>query len=118
MLDAALQANVQITHTRDSSHGDFATNIALMLAKPAGRNPRELAQAIVAAADCSACHEPWFEPDDDGEALECIQGFHTRSVDASSGMWQLSRLVRADADLAALVPLCAYDHCVGLDLNR
>jgi arginyl-tRNA synthetase len=49
LLDTALQADVQITHTRDSSHGDFATNIALMLAKPAGRNPRELAQAIVAA---------------------------------------------------------------------
>ena len=49
LLDAALQADVQITNTRDSSHGDFATNIALMLAKPAGLNPRELAQAIVAA---------------------------------------------------------------------
>jgi arginyl-tRNA synthetase len=49
LLDAALQANVQITHTRDSSHGDYATNIAMMLAKPAGLNPRELAQAIVAA---------------------------------------------------------------------
>jgi len=49
LLDAALAADVQITRTRDSSHGDFATNIALMLAKPAGLNPRELAQAIVAA---------------------------------------------------------------------
>jgi arginyl-tRNA synthetase len=35
--------------TRDASHGDFASNIALRLAKSARRNPRELAAAIVAA---------------------------------------------------------------------
>ena len=32
---------------RDESHGDFASNIALMLAKPAGKNPRELAEKII-----------------------------------------------------------------------
>lgn len=36
---------------RQAGHGDFACNIALVLAKPLGRNPRELAQAIVAALD-------------------------------------------------------------------
>lgn len=40
---------VAVERTRDPKHGDFATNIALRLAKPAGRNPRELAQAIIAA---------------------------------------------------------------------
>ena len=40
---------VVVERTRDAQHGDFATNIALRLAKAAGRNPRELAQAIVAA---------------------------------------------------------------------
>jgi arginyl-tRNA synthetase len=40
---------VVVERTRDAQHGDFATNIALRLAKPARRNPRELAQAIVAA---------------------------------------------------------------------
>jgi arginyl-tRNA synthetase len=34
---------------RDSSHGDFATNVALQLAKAAKRKPRELAEAIIAA---------------------------------------------------------------------
>jgi arginyl-tRNA synthetase len=34
---------------RQKEHGDFATNIALALAKPAGRSPREVAQAIVEA---------------------------------------------------------------------
>lgn len=48
-LDGSLQARIQVTRTRDVAHGDFASNIALMLAKPAGKNPRELAQAIIAA---------------------------------------------------------------------
>ena len=31
---------------RDSSHGDLATNAAMILAKPAKKNPRELGQLI------------------------------------------------------------------------
>jgi len=40
---------VVIERTRDAQHGDFASNVALRLAKAARRNPRELASAIVAA---------------------------------------------------------------------
>ena len=40
---------VQIDRTRDTSHGDLACNIALTLAKPARKNPRELATMICAA---------------------------------------------------------------------
>jgi arginyl-tRNA synthetase len=40
---------IQIDRTRDKSHGDLASNIALTLAKPARRNPRELADLICAA---------------------------------------------------------------------
>ena len=40
---------VVVERTREALHGDFATNVALRLAKPAGKNPRELAAAIVAA---------------------------------------------------------------------
>ena len=40
---------VAVERTREAQHGDFATNVALRLAKPARRNPRELAAAIVAA---------------------------------------------------------------------
>ena len=40
---------IQIDRTRDKSHGDLASNIALTLAKPARRNPRELADMICAA---------------------------------------------------------------------
>ncbi len=40
---------VAIERPRDRSHGDYATNVALILAKPARRNPRELAQTIASA---------------------------------------------------------------------
>jgi len=36
---------------KQAGHGDFACNIALVLAKPLGRNPRELAQALIDALD-------------------------------------------------------------------
>ncbi len=33
---------------RDPSHGDIATNVAMVLAKPAGTNPRALAELLIA----------------------------------------------------------------------
>lgn len=42
-------ANIQLTHTKDKSHGDFATNIAMMLGKPAGMPPRALAEKLLEA---------------------------------------------------------------------
>lgn len=42
-------ANVTVEPPRDASHGDLATNAAMVLAKPAGMNPRPLAEALVAA---------------------------------------------------------------------
>jgi arginyl-tRNA synthetase len=40
------QSRVTIEPPRDPSHGDMATNAAMVLAKDAGRKPRELADAI------------------------------------------------------------------------
>ncbi|HEU4655614.1 MAG TPA: arginine--tRNA ligase [Steroidobacteraceae bacterium] len=48
-----LKPNVDVERTRDAAHGDFATNVALQLAKPARRNPRQLAQAIADALPAS-----------------------------------------------------------------
>lgn len=48
-LAADVQPRIQLDRPRDKSHGDFATNLALMLAKPAKMNPRALAEAIIAA---------------------------------------------------------------------
>ena len=49
ILPADLQRPVHVERTRDRSHGDFASNIVMMLAKPAGLKPRELAEKLVAA---------------------------------------------------------------------
>ncbi|MCW8855120.1 MAG: arginine--tRNA ligase [Gammaproteobacteria bacterium] len=48
-LPADIETNIQITRTRDASHGDFACNLAMMLAKPVGKNPREVAQLLIDA---------------------------------------------------------------------
>ncbi|NLZ10751.1 MAG: arginine--tRNA ligase [Alcaligenaceae bacterium] len=43
------QPTVTLERPKVAAHGDMATNIAMQLAKPARRNPRELAQNIVDA---------------------------------------------------------------------
>lgn len=45
-LEIALP-EIQIERTKDKTHGDFACNIAMMLAKPAKMNPRQIATEIV-----------------------------------------------------------------------
>jgi len=47
ILPADVQPRITIDRTKDKSHGDFASNLALMLAKPAKQNPRALAELIV-----------------------------------------------------------------------
>ena len=47
---------IKIETPKDSSHGDFSTNIAMVLTKIAKRNPREIAQAIVDHLDASKAH--------------------------------------------------------------
>jgi arginyl-tRNA synthetase len=53
VLPTDIRPVVEIERTRDAAHGDFATNVALQLAKPARRNPRQLAQAILDALPAS-----------------------------------------------------------------
>ncbi|MBI3561964.1 MAG: arginine--tRNA ligase [Gammaproteobacteria bacterium] len=48
-LPAEATTEINVDRTRDSKHGDFASNIALVLAKPAKLNPRVLAEKIIAA---------------------------------------------------------------------
>ena len=40
---------IELDRPKNAAHGDFATNVALQLAKQVGRKPREAAEAIVAA---------------------------------------------------------------------
>ncbi|MBB3183810.1 arginyl-tRNA synthetase [Halomonas fontilapidosi] len=53
VLPAEIAPTIKVDPTRDKAHGDYATNLALMLAKPAGKKPRELAEALVAALPAS-----------------------------------------------------------------
>ena len=46
-VPASFRGDIRITRTKNKDHGDFTSNIAMMLAKAAGRNPRELAQDII-----------------------------------------------------------------------
>jgi len=48
-LPAIELPSIQVEHTRDKAHGDFASNIALALSKSAKRPPRQVAEAIVKA---------------------------------------------------------------------
>lgn len=54
--DTELPAPV-VERTRDPGHGDFACNIAMVLAKPARKNPRQIAEVICAAFPKSAMVE-------------------------------------------------------------
>jgi len=44
---------ISVERTRDANHGDYACNIALRLARQAGKPPREIAEAIRAALPSS-----------------------------------------------------------------
>ncbi|MGM0564661.1 MAG: arginine--tRNA ligase [Pseudomonadota bacterium] len=65
-VPAEMEPAVQIARTKDDSHGDFACNIAMVLAKPCGAPPREIAQWIVdalpqhASVDRTAIAGPGF----------------------------------------------------------
>ena len=48
VLPSDFQANIQVTPSKDRRQGDFASNIAMMLAKAAGKPPRKLADLIIA----------------------------------------------------------------------
>lgn len=47
-VSADVAPNIQIERARDPKHGDFATNIAMVMAKAAGMKPRELAEKLMA----------------------------------------------------------------------
>ncbi|WP_110686280.1 arginine--tRNA ligase [Salinicola aestuarinus] len=48
-LPADVDPSIKVEPTRDKAHGDYASNLALMLAKPAGAKPRDLAERLIAA---------------------------------------------------------------------
>ena len=53
VLPDALEADVQVERSRGPEHGDFASNLAMVLAKRAGLKPRDLAEKICAVLPAS-----------------------------------------------------------------
>jgi arginyl-tRNA synthetase len=50
LIPAASRAvGIEVQNTRDARHGDFASNLAMRLAKATRQNPRKLAEALIAA---------------------------------------------------------------------
>ena len=45
-LSGAVPVAIKLERPKDRDHGDYATSVALQLAKPAGKTPREVAQII------------------------------------------------------------------------
>src|SRR5947209_1700670 len=91
---AALSSDADVSRVlveppRDASHGDVATNAAMVLAKEARKNPRELAQAIVG----------YLEGDQTIEKIS-IAGPGFINLTLSSGVWaqELRRAIQAGPD--------------------
>jgi arginyl-tRNA synthetase len=73
---------------RDPQHGDFAVNAAMVLAKPAGKPPRDLAQGIVDA----------IRAEDGGRSIESLEvagpGFVNLRLRPAAWLAGLSEVVR------------------------
>jgi rifampicin phosphotransferase len=58
--------------------------------------------ALLAASTFCDFYDEAMQPTDTTESYQCLQGYHTRTVDATQGLWNLSRIVRANPELKAL----------------
>lgn len=58
---ATPDANVRIelTRTKQASHGDYSCNLAMQLAKPLHKNPREVANLLISALPPRLIWKKW-----------------------------------------------------------
>ena len=49
MLPPGTAPSIRVDESKDKAHGDYASNLAMMLAKPAGLPPRKIAEALAKA---------------------------------------------------------------------
>jgi len=79
---------ISLETPRNPEHGDLASNLALVLAKTLGRNPRQLAEAIAARIDLAAT------------GLESVEiagpGFINFRLAGASLQTQVARIIAAD----------------------
>lgn len=90
----ALDIPLELDRPKQSSHGDFACNVAMQLAKTLKRNPREVAQSILASLPAS----PWV-------ARTEIAGPGFINVFLKPGAWQqVAKAVLAAGDQYGTTP--------------
>lgn len=53
LAPADLNANIEIARTKQASHGDYSCNLAMQLAKPLRKNPRDIATLLINALPAS-----------------------------------------------------------------
>ncbi len=94
VLPAGLDtANVKVEPPRDPAHGDLATNAAMVLARPAGMKPRELAEPLAERLRAL-----------DGVAAVEVAGPGFVNLRLSDGFWaeMLATILRAGSDWGRL----------------
>ena len=98
-------AKIRIDRTKDKAHGDFATNIALLLAKGMGKNPRDLANLIVSHL-----------PQDDSVAKTEIAGpgFINFFIKSDHQASQLQAMLESDR---LGVPLVSHPQSIVVDYS-
>jgi arginyl-tRNA synthetase len=83
------RSNVAVEPPRDPAHGDISTNAAMVLAKPAGMNPRALAELLSGE----------LAKIDGVTSVEIAgPGFINMRLDASAWLTELSEIAAAGAD--------------------
>src|SRR5215211_8454123 len=88
-LPALDPSRIVVEPPRDTAHGDMATNAAMVLAKDAGKKPRELADAIAAK----------LRADDLLEKVEVAgAGFINITLKPNAWIEALRAVLHADAD--------------------
>ena len=80
---------VTVEPPRDASHGDLATNAAMVLAKPAGTNPRALAEKIAAELE---------KLDEVASVAIAGPGFINLTLTDDTWRAELSEILRAEGD--------------------
>lgn len=104
-LPADLAPRIQVDRTKDKTHGDLATNLALLLAKPAKQNPRVLAQLIV---DNLPASELVAKTELAGPGFINFFFDHT---------WLAGQIDAMVADDRANVPVAAQTHTIVVDYS-
>jgi arginyl-tRNA synthetase len=99
-VGAVQPAAVSVERTKRPEHGDFASNVALTLAKPAGKQPRAVAEAIIARLPRGGASPL-------AEATVAGPGFI--NVRLAPSFWQsaLGRILAAGADWGRGAPRAA-----------